>query len=334
MIKTKFRNVFEQLFVCATASIPSLLFMYAYLDIPTKFFSTCVFTAILFLIILTYVFNQKVYVNLKFNMLSPRILLLLIYVFCLLAVLLLPGMNENVFVSFDSLGMINWLRALAGLLLLFLPGYAIISLFRHKLNPISLLPISFLLTIFIESAITFIAAMFAQPALTWMLILNILVVSLSLIDMLRGKTNRCSLKCTQSVSIVLDNESILMLLLSLFQLSILFSVFLLSGLTVPNGDMWDHVHMATRIEKGELLRFGYLTYPPFFAIHLFSASQLSGIPPINMSNMLGLANVLLVLAFYSLAMTLTKIGMWRSCQHFFSQYLEVSPFWFKLSSAK
>jgi len=306
VIETKFRNVFEQLFACVTASIPSLWFMYAYLDIPTKFFLICVFTAILFLIMLTYVFNQKVYVNLKFNMLSSRILIVLIYVFCLLAVLLLPGVNESVFVSFDSLEMVNWLRALAGLLLLFLPGYAIISLFRHRLNPISLLPISFLLTIFIESTVTFIAVMFAQPVLTWMLMVNILVVSLSLIDMLRGKTNRCSLKCTQSVSIVLDNESILMLLLSLFQLSILFSVFFLSGLAVPNGDMWDHVRMATRIEKGELLRFGYLTYPPYFPIHLFSASQLSGIPPINMSNMLGLANVLLVLAFYSLAVTLTK----------------------------
>jgi len=307
VIETKSRSVFKQLFVCATASTPSLLFMYAYLNIPTKFFSICVFTEILFLIILIYVFNQKVYVNLKFNMLSPRILFLLIYVFCLLAVLLLPGMNESVFVSFDSLGMVNWLRALAGSLLgLFLPGYAIISLFRHKLNPVSLLPTSFLLSIFIESTVTFIAVMLAQPALTWILIVNILVFSLSLIDILRGKTDSCSFKCTQSVSIVLDNESVLMLLLSLFQLSILFSVFLLSGLTVPNGDMWRHAGMATRIEKGELLRFGYLTYPPFFATHLFSVSQLSGIPPINMSNMLGLANVLFVLAFYSLAMTLTK----------------------------
>ncbi|MGB9694175.1 MAG: hypothetical protein ACPLYF_04965 [Fervidobacterium sp.] len=302
----KFRDIFDQLFVCAVASVPSLWFMCAYLNIPTKFFSIFIFAAVLFLIILTYVFNKNVQVNLKFNMLSPRIFLLLIYVFCLLAVLLLPSMNESVFVSFNSLRMVNWLRALAGLLLLFLPGYAIVSLFRHKLNPISLLPISVLLTIFIESTITFIAVMFAQPALTWMLIVNTLIVSLSLIDTLRGKTRRCSLKYTQSVSIKLDNESILILLLCLFQLSILFSVFLLSGFTVPNGDMWDHAYMATRVEKGELLRFGYLTYPPYFPIHLFSVSQLSGIPPINVSNMLGLANVLLVLAFYNLAMTLTK----------------------------
>jgi hypothetical protein len=281
--------------------------MYAYLDIPTKLFSIIIFTAISFLIILTYVFNQDISVNLRINAPSPRLLLLLVYVFCLLIILLLPGVNESVFVSLSSLRVVNWLRALAGLLLgVFLPGYAIISLFKHQLNPISLSISSILLTIFIDATITFIAITFAQSALTWMLIINTLIVSLSLIDTLRDKTNRYSLKHTHSVNTTLDNVNILMLLLCLFQLSILISIFLLSGLTVPNGDMWDHAAMATRVEKGEFLRFGLLIYPPFFSVHLFSVSQLTGLPAISISNLLGLTNIFVVLAFYALVLTLTR----------------------------
>jgi len=303
----EFRNIFEQILVCTTASIPSFWFMYTYLNIPTKLFSIFTFTAILFVIILTYVFNQKISLNLKFNTPSPRLLLLLIYVFCLLTILLLSAANESVFVRLGSLGVVNWLRALAGLLLgVFLPGYALISLFKHQLNPILLSTSSILLSIFINATIAFIAITFAQSALTWILIINTLIVSLSLIDALRDKTNRYSLKHTHSVNTTLDNVNILMLLLCLFQLSILISIFLLSELTVPNGDMWDHAAMATRVEKGEFLRFGFLTYPPFFSVHLFSISQLTGLPAISISNMLGLTNIFVVLAFYALVLQLAR----------------------------
>lgn len=303
----KFRNSFEKLLVCATASLPSFWFMYTYLNIPTKFFSIFTFTAILFLIILTYVFNQKISVNLKFNAPSSRLLLLLIYVFCLLIILLLPGVNESVFVSLGSLGVFNWLRALAGLLLgVFLPGYALVSLFKHQLNPVLLLTSSILLSIFINATIVFIAITFAQSALTWILIINTLIVSLSLIDALRDKTNRYSLKHTHGVNTTLDNVNVLMLLLCLFQLSILISIFLLSELTVPNGDMLRDAAMATRLEKGEFLRFGILYYPPFFSVHLFSVSQLTGLPAISISNMLGLTNIFVVLAFYALVLKLTR----------------------------
>jgi hypothetical protein len=265
------------------------------------------FTAILFSIILTYVFNQKINVILKFDSPSPRPLLLLIYVLSLLITLLSPGVDESVFVGLPSLGVANWLRALAGLLLgVFLPGFALISLSKHKLNPILLLPISVLLTMFINTTVAFIAIMLAQPALMWLLIMNTLIFSLSLIDALRDKTVRYSLKRIHNVSITFDNTDILMLLLCIFQLSILISVFFLSGLTVPNEDMWYHAFMATLAEKGELLRFGLLTYPPFFSVHLFSVSELAGLPAITTSNILGLTNMFLVLAFYELALTLTR----------------------------
>jgi hypothetical protein len=144
--------------------------------------------------------------------------------------------------------------------------------------------------------------MFAQPFLPWILVANTLIIILSIIKMVRNRN--CYL--FGHASIILENEHILMFFLSLFQLSLLVSVFLLSGLTVPNGDMWDHASMATKIEKSELTRFGLLTYPPFFPLHLFSVSQLSGLPSINISNMLGLFNILIVLAFYDLVFTLTK----------------------------
>jgi hypothetical protein len=281
--------------------------MYTYLNIPTKLFSIFAFTAILFLIILTYVFHHNISINLEFNTPSPRLLLLLVYTFCLLAVLLLPRMDENVFVSLGSLGVVNWLRALAGLLLgVFLPGYALISLFKHQLTTISLSITSVLLSIFINAAITFTAITLAQSALTWILIINTLIISLSLIDTLRDKTNRYSLKQKHSVDTTLDNVNILMILLCLFQLSLLVSVFILSGLTVPNGDMWGHASFAARLEKGEFLRFGFLTYPPFFSVHLFTVSELTGLPAISISNLLGLTNMFVILAFYALVLTLTR----------------------------
>jgi hypothetical protein len=192
---------------------------------------------------------------------------------------------------------------LAGLLLgLFLPGFTILSLFEHKLPPFLLLPVSFLLSVFINALIAFVTLMFSQPFLPWILTANALVIILGIIKMVHNRI--CHL--IEYKSIILDNEDVLMFLLSLFQFSLLASVFLLSGLAVPNGDMWDHASMATRIEKGELTRFGILTYPPFFSFHLFSVSQLSGLPPINISDILGLFNTFIILAFYGLAFMLTN----------------------------
>jgi hypothetical protein len=70
--------------------------------------------------------------------------------------------------------------------------------------------------------------------------------------------------------------------------------------------MWDHASFAARLEKGEFLRFGILTYPPFFSVHVFSVSQLTGLPAISISDMLGLTNIFAVLAFYALVLTLTR----------------------------
>jgi hypothetical protein len=218
-----------------------------------------------------------------------------------------PGVDESVFIRLPSLGVINWLRALAGLILgIILPGFTLLSLSKHKFNIILLVPISVLLTIFTNTTVAFITIILNQSVLTWLLIVNALIFSLSLIDALRDITIRYSLRRIHNIRITFDNTDILMLLLCIFQLSILVSVFLLSGLTVPNGDMWDHASLAARAEKGELLRFGLISYPPYFPVHLFSVSDLTGLPAITASNILGLTNVFLVLAFYELALTFTR----------------------------
>jgi hypothetical protein len=303
----KFKEILEQILVCTAASVFSFWFMYTYLNIPTKLFSIFTFIALLFLVILTYVFNKNITVNLKFKIPSPKLLLLLIYVFCLLIVLFTPAVNESIFTSLTSLTAINWLRTIAGLLLgLFLPGYALISLFTHKLGPISLSVSSILLAVFINSMVTFTAVALAQSVLTWILIVNALIIILNLLDAVRDKIKIYSLKHSHSVTTTLDNENVLMLLLCVFQISLLVSIFILSGFPVPNGDMWDAASYATRLEKNEFLRFGLLTYPPFSSVHLFSVSQLTGLPATSISNMLGLTNIFTVLAFYALVLTLTR----------------------------
>lgn len=293
---------FERIVVCIIANIPLSLFMYNYLDIPTKYLSIILFITTMFFMLLTYVFCQKIRIILKLS-LPSKVLLPVIYASCLIIVSLLPSISERVFVYWPSVGIFSWIRVLAGLLLgAFLPGFTILSLFEHKLPPFLLLPVSFLLSVFINALIAFVTLMFGQPFLPWILTANTLVIILSIIKIVHNRI--CHL--IEYKSIILDNEDILMFLLSLFQFSLVTSVFFLSGLTVPNGDMWDHASMATRIEKGELTRFGVLTYPPFFSLHLFSVSQLSGLPPINISDILGLFNIIIILAFYDLAFMLTN----------------------------
>jgi hypothetical protein len=298
----KLRSAFEKVIVCATANIPLLLFMYNYLDIPTKYLSIILFITTVSLMLLTYIFHQKTRIVLKLS-LPSKALLPAIYTSCLIIVSLLPGLSESVFVRLPSVEMFSWIRVLAGLLLgVFLPGFTILSLFERKLVLSLLLPTSFLLSIFINALTALVTLMFAQPFLPWILAANTLIIVLSIVKVVRNRIRHL----IEYKSIILDNEHILMFLLFLFQLSLLVSIFILSGLTVPSGDIWDQASMATRIEKGELTRFGVLTYPPFFPLHLFSVSQLSGLPPINISNVLGLFNTLIILAFYDLAFTLTN----------------------------
>jgi len=297
-----FKSVFEKTIVCVAANIPLFLFMYNYLNIPTKYLSITLFITLVSFTLVTYVFHQRIHITFKLS-LPSKILLPVIYIACLIIVSLLPSISKGIFIQLSSVKMFSWIRVLAGLLLgIFLPGFTILSLFNHKLTPSLLLLSSFLLSIFINALTAFITLVFAQSFLPWIFIINALIIVLSLIKMLRNRG--CHL--TKHVSIVLDNEHILMFLLLLFQLSLLVSVFLLSRLTVPDGDMWDHASMATRIEKGALTRFGVLTYPPFFPLHLFSVSQLSGLPALSISKVLGLFNLFIILAFYDLALVLTN----------------------------
>jgi len=295
-------RAFEKIIVCATANIPLLLFMYKYVDIPTKHLSIILFVTTVSLMLLTYIFHQKIRIILKMS-LPSKALLLAIYASCLVIVSLLPSMSESVFVDLHSIGIFSWVRVLSGLFLgVFLPGFTVISLFEHKLPSSLLLPTSFLLSTFINALIALVTLMFAQPFLPWILIANTLIIIMNIIKMMHNRNHHL----IEYKNIILENENILMFLLFLFQLSLLVSIFLLSSLTVPNGDMWDHAFMTTRIEKGELTRFGVLTYPPFFPLHLFSVSQLSGLPPINISDVLGLFNIFIILAFYDLTYMLTN----------------------------
>ncbi|MCW4005059.1 MAG: hypothetical protein NWF04_00460 [Candidatus Bathyarchaeota archaeon] len=289
------------------ADLPVLGFMYLYLNIPTRLVTIALFLVLFDAVILIYVFNKSFQLSLNFKVASPELVLVCVYAACLLVVAFTPSLSSQVIVDLGSLPLLNWLRLTAGTLLgLFLPGYALITLFSHKLSSIPLIISSLLLTVFINSIISFIAILSAQSALTWMLLSNVVILGFSLARTLQQRKTVFPLKRLQNVTLNLHSEHFLLILLCLFHISVLVSVFLLSGLPFPNGDMWDHTAYAVRLENNDLLRFGYLTYPPFFAVHLFSFSQLAAIPAMNVSNLLGLLNVVTVLAFYALTLGLTK----------------------------
>ncbi len=299
-------NLLQNILVLILADIPLFVFMDAYLNIPTKIFSILTFLILLDLIILTYIFNKKMTYNIKTRLPSSSLIFASVYVVCILITAFTPANNQHVVIDLNSIGFDGWLRVLAGLLIgLFLPGYTIITSFNHKLGRISLLLTSTLLAIFVNSLISFTAVLLSQPSITWLLISNITILCLGSLRIYQKRKEK-AIKQLHNVTVELTNEHLLLILLCVFQISILISIFILTGLPFPNGDMWDHTANAVKLENNDLLRFGYLTYPPFFSVHLFSANQLAGIPSMNISNLLGLLNVLIILAFYSLTINLTK----------------------------
>ncbi len=128
--------------------------MYTYLNIPTELFSRAAFVAMIFLVILTYVFDQRISAGYQLRVPSPKILLIVIYALCILLVLFVPSIDGSVFVSFGSISTVNWFRIVAGLMLgLFLPGFVFISFFKNKLGLILLLTASVLLSISFNSIV-------------------------------------------------------------------------------------------------------------------------------------------------------------------------------------
>ncbi len=303
----QFAKNLGQILACVIASIPVFWFMNTYVNIPTKLFSSITVTVLVFLITLTYVFNRKTALKFKIKIPSSRIVLLGIFASCLLIVYFVQNSYTGVTFSLDSLSIIDWLKVSAGILLgIFLPGYALISLFANKLNSILQSVLSVLLSIFINAVIAFVAVTIGQSPLLCMFIADAAIFVISLLSAVLSKSTMQSLKHLNSTTVTIDNTRLLIFLLCIFQVSICLSVFMLSGLTTPNGDMWYHASFATRIEKTDFLRFGYLTYPPFFAVHLFSLSALTGLPPLNIANILGMTSILILLAFYTLVLSVTR----------------------------
>jgi len=280
--------------------------MYNYLDIPTKLFSIIIFSMILVLILNIFVFDRKSTLELRFKALSPDVLLLITYILAILLVQLIPSMENNIFVRLSSISFAGWLRFFAGLMIsIFLPGYAILSSFEHRLDRISISTLSVLLSIFVNTITGFVAVIFSQSILTSVLTINIAIIFAVIIKTIYDRIKQPHYRWICSIRIKIGSTETLLLLLCLFQLSIAFSVFLLSNFAVPNGDMWDQASIAAHAQTGELSRFGITSYPPFFSIHLLVVSQISGLPIINSDNLLGLLSIFTILAFYFFAIKLS-----------------------------
>jgi hypothetical protein len=303
------KKLLGQLLLCIVACIPVLLFSWNYLDIPTKISSITILVVLICLIIASFVFDIKFSKKITLRIHSNKFYIFVIYIICLLTILSIQPSNEGITSNLNFLSIISWLRVIAGLFVgIFFPGYILVSLFKHKLNAILLLLVSVLLSIFLNSMVTFVAVELYQPVLLWIVVLNTSLLAISIaVEAVPNKKNNYGITSNNNrFTFYLDNQKILLLLLCLFQFSILLSVFIFSRLVVPNGDMWDHAAFAVKIANNDFLRFGYLIYPPFFSVHLLSCSELTGLPSINTSNILGLTNLLLVLAFYELVFIITK----------------------------
>jgi len=298
----KFTVILEAILV----GIPLIWFMYTYLDIPTKYFSIALFMLVLCLMCSVFIYNKEKTFSLTFNSLSFDILLCIVFAFSFLSIVLIPSADNTVFLDLASIGFMSWLRIIAGLLLaVFLPGFTIISWFKAQLNRISVLILSFLLSIFISIVTTYVAIVLNQSVMISLLIVNLIIMAVHIGKTIRNSVKGLPLQWFHALSVKIDVKDILLITLCFFQISTSISVFLLSGFTVPDGDMWTDVSMAALAQKGGISRFGSVDYPPFFPFHLLSVNQLSGLPLLNVSALLGLFNVFTLLAFYSLALALT-----------------------------
>ena len=282
-------------FIYAAVSGALTFFLYSYLTIGNTSFG-----------FKSFYFSIKSFSNVP--------LFAVFYAFVITSVAIIkPVSNEFLlFIEWNNIPLLNWVRIIGSLLLIFfLPGYVILKLFRVKLAKIPLSVLSYLLSLFLVALLAISAMLIGvsleKDGLALLLSFNVLLLILYLLNVYIRKPDvsseknfrRCNLSGFFTThNMVLLGVVVIVLMLYSTTVSYIFPFF--------GGDMTTHNGAALNFIKEGIASATYPTYPYLFQVNLASFYVLSGVPSINAYDALSFFIIMPYLALYSMVSAFFK----------------------------
>ena len=244
------------------------------------------------------------------------IIFVTIYVVLLLISSLTHEQTFNIFIKWNQISFVEFVQlGIAIMLCFFLPGYAIILIFRqkYKINPLLATLLAYVLSILITGLTSYISALSFDRGVSeskYILIAvyaSMLGIFLICYQLQNGlfpiiKPNNY---LTKSIVIKYWNYLIKMkykltVFGSLFMLIIVSTYLLYGGITI--GDQWYHQGRALLFMSGSIKEAAQsgaeAYYPPFQSALLAALTILSGVPLVNAYASIAFLNVIPLFAFY------------------------------------
>jgi hypothetical protein len=298
------------------ASIISALITFAFLKFPSKLI-TCVAVAVLtYLLYQCFVLDKKYDIIVKQGLSLQKIwtyLPIILYGFSIIF-LLGSGVSDYLFLNWNSIPFISWLKLGATLLFTtFLPGYFILNIVdsKREISEASFLSLIPLLSIFFTSLMAFIVIRSGHAfisVVTPLILFNTILLILYVFLVIHKRVNTFSNpKFDKFIIINFTGKLVLLVLVVILFIGIYTAFF--TNQSFLRGDMWRDFALAVRfskfdtgfVETNELGR--PILVPYWFELYLATIFVISDFPLVNSHIVFAFFNVFSVIAFYSLAKT-------------------------------
>ncbi len=232
------------------------------------------------------------------------------YIISLLAAGLISQPNNQLFIPWEELGLMQIFQLTTAIILCFFaPGYAIVKIIdkeRREIGPLLRLLLACSLSILVTGLGGYISAYLEYPALLTKSLLIGVNVSILLIfcvtnlgDIISALRSRDPWATTESKKLTLfakKNSAGIIVFMALFILVILSTYYLYRGVII--GDQWFHHGRSLLFAAGAFTSVLDVLYPFFFHTMLAPFFSLTGVPSVNAYVSINFLNILPVMAFY------------------------------------
>ena len=274
-----------------------------------------ILAAITFILIKYLVFDENINIKIRINI--PAFTLKMQWYFAietilfLLCLFIIPTMSDRLFVQWQEIPFLNWIRLIIVLLfLIYFPGHYLLIFIDNKceLNILENTFISCILSWFLISLFGFIVIIFGLSINDFTLQLSILLSlgSLFLISLIKKKNKTYQIeKNIHNFSLRLTYEKLLLFLILSFITLMIYSVQSIYG--IYTGDEYGHFGWSLLFQREfPVIRGWFTTYP--YWIHLFMSilMNLSGFPQINTFIVIHFFCLMPIISFYLMVSTLFK----------------------------
>lgn len=226
-----------------------------------------------------------------------------IYAFSIALVILVPSIDNVLYVEWSKVSLLNLLRHMSSILLTtFFPGYILLRFIDYKkaVTGLAVVVFSYILSLFFTPLISYVLILsggsILQHGKLALVSFNIILLIAWTILHRKEPYKQQNKQGERSDFGHLYSASIFICLLALL-------IIATYGIYGPNiiGDQWGHHGMALIFQK-----FGFPTdagivapaYPWWFHVYLASLFTLSGLPSINAYSSLNFLNIMPIVAFY------------------------------------